>query len=166
MAVRGPGRDTVQADLTDTVRADCEVVSKPKPPPPPPAPPPPPRPVVVPTAASPCMLSQNAEAAQNEAAFGFPLFHEGPLNVAGAMPTGGVVRAVVIAVDFPDAVATQDAAQLATTTTSGLARFEEYSYGGFSVSSQIAPGWRRMPRPASSYASLSDGGAGGEGVLR
>ena len=111
------------------------------------------------------MLSQNAEAAQNEAAFGFPLFHEGPLNVAGAMPTGGLVRAVVIAVDFPDAVATQDAAQLATTTTSGLGRFEEYSYGSFSVSSQIVPGWRRMPRPASSYASLSDGGDGARTFL-
>jgi M6 family metalloprotease-like protein len=106
------------------------------------------------------MLAPNQRSVENEASFGFPLFHEGPLNTAGALPTGGSVRAVVIAVDFPDAPATQDATQLANTTVSGLGRFEEYSYGRFSVSAQIVPGWRRMSRPASSYASLSDGGDG------
>jgi len=75
------------------------------------------------------------------------------------------MRAVVIAVDFSDAPATQDAAQLASTTVSGLDRFSEYSYGWFSASAQIVSGWRRMPQPASSYASLSDGGGGARTFL-
>ena len=126
----------------------------------PPPPPPPLGPTVVPTAASPCMLAPNQRATANELNWGFPLFHEGPLNVAGALPTAGPVRSLVIAVDFSDAPAGQDAAQLASTAVSGLGRFEEYSYGRFSASAQIVTGWRRMPRPASSYASLSDGGDG------
>ncbi|CAN5285051.1 M6 family metalloprotease domain-containing protein [soil metagenome] len=130
-----------------------------------PPPPPPPGPVIVPTASSPCMLAPNQRATEIELTLGFPLFHEGPVNTAGALPTGGQVRAVVIAVDFPDVPATQDAAPLASTTVSGLGRFEEYSYGRFSVSTQIVPGWRRMPRPASSYASLSDGGDGARTFL-
>lgn len=117
-------------------------------------------PVSVPTADSPCMLAPNARSQATEGGFGFPLFHEGPLNTAGALSTAGAVRAVVIAVDFPEAPASQDAAQLTATTASALGRFAEYSYGLFSVSAQILPGWRRMPRPASSYASLSDGGDG------
>lgn len=106
------------------------------------------------------MLAPNQRAAESELAWGFPLFHEGPLNTAGALPTGGRVRAVVIAVDFADAPATQDAALLANATVSGLGRFQDYSYGHFSASAEIVPGWRRMPRPASSYTSLSDGGDG------
>lgn len=126
-----------------------------------PLPPPPPLgPTVVPTVASPCMLAPNQRATANELNRGYPLFHEGPLNTAGALPTAGHVRALVVAVDFSDAPASQDAAQLANITVSGLGRFEEYSYGRFSASAQIVTGWRRMPRPASSYASLSDGGDG------
>ncbi len=106
------------------------------------------------------MLAPNQRATANELNWGFPLFHEGPLNTAGALPTAGHVRALVVAVDFSDAPASQDAAQLANITVSGLGRFEEYSYGRFSASAQIVTGWRRMPRPASSYASLSDGGDG------
>lgn len=128
-------------------------------------PPPPPGPVSVPTVNSPCMLAPNAYSVANESNWGFPLFHEGPVNTAGALPTGGLVRAVVIAVDFSDAPATQDAAQLSNTTVAGLGRFEEYSYGRFSVSPQIVSGWRRMPRPASSYASLSDGRDGARQFL-
>jgi M6 family metalloprotease-like protein len=106
------------------------------------------------------MLAPNQRSADNELTWGFPLFHEGPINTAGALPTGGHVRAVVIAVDFSDAPATQDAAQLAASTVSGLDRFGEYSYGLFGASAQIVPGWRRMPRPVTDYASLSDGGPG------
>lgn len=168
----GRGRDRVVADRLDRVRRNCERVTRPKPKPPappppdPPAPPEPPLepapsgPVVVPTASSPCMLAPNQQAEQFEAGFGFPLFHEGPLNVAGALPTGGTTNAIALAVDFPDAPATQDAAALLTETVSGLGRFEEYSFGRFAVSAQVVPGWRRMSQPASSYASLSDGGPG------
>ena len=106
------------------------------------------------------MLAANQRAAANEVSWGSPAFHEGPVNTAGALPTTGEVRAVVIAVDFPDAPATQDAAQLAGTTVSGLSRYSAYSYGHFSVSAQIVPGWRRMSQSASSYASLSDGSDG------
>ena len=74
-----------------------------------PPPPPPLGPTVVPTAASPCMLAPNQRATANELNWGFPLFHEGPLNVAGALPTAGPVRSLVIAVDFSDAPAGQDA---------------------------------------------------------
>jgi M6 family metalloprotease-like protein len=123
-------------------------------------PPPPLGPTVVPAAASPCMLAPNQRSTANELNWGFPLFHEGPLHTAGALPTAGQVRALVVAVDFSDAPAGLDAAQLAATAVSGLGRFEEYSYGRFSASAQIVTGWRRMPRPASSYASLSDGGDG------
>ena len=97
---------------------------------------------------------------QNERQWGFPLFHEGPVTADGALNTLAPVRAVVVPVDFPDAPAALDAAQLGATTVSALGRFEEYSYGRFSVSVQIVPGWRRMPRPAASYASLSDGSDG------
>ena len=106
------------------------------------------------------MLAPNERATANELNWGFPLFHEGPINTAGALPSAGSVRALVIAVDFSDAPASQDAAQLANSAIAGLGRFEEYSYGRFSASGKIVPGWRRMSRPASSYASLSDGGDG------
>ncbi len=135
------------------------------PPTPTPPPPPSPGPVVVPTISSPCMLAPSQRASESELAFGFPLFHEGPVNTAGALPTGGQVRAVVIAVDFPDAPATQDPAPLTSATVDGLGRFEEYSYGRFTVLAQIVSGWRRMPRAASSYASLSDGGDGAKTFL-
>ena len=171
----GAGRDRVFADRTDRVLRNCEKVTRPKPPkppappspdppaPPPPEPPlepPPTGPVVVPTASSPCMLAPNQQAEQLEAGFGFPFFHEGPVNVAGALPTGGTTNAVAIAVDFPDVPATQDAGALLNTTVSGLGRFQEYSFGRFAASAHVVPGWRRMSQPASSYASLSDGGPG------
>ncbi len=117
-------------------------------------------PTVVPTAASPCMLAPNERSTANELNWGIPLFHEGPINTAGALPTAGSVRALVVAVDFSDAPASRDAAQLANTAVSGLGRFAEYSYGRFSASAEIVTGWRRMSRPASSYASLSDLGDG------
>ena len=132
-------------------------------PPPPPPPPPPLEPV--PGADAPCMLAPSARSAQNEMSWGYPLFHEGPVNLAGALGTRGRVRAVVIAIDFPDAPASQDAAALAAATVASLGRFEEYSYGRLSVSAQTLPGWRRMSQPASSYASLSDGGPGARTLL-
>lgn len=173
----GPGRDRVFADRADRVARNCEKVTRPKvPAPPAPDPPAPPAstppepplepaptgPVVVPTASSPCMLAPNQQSEQLEAGFGFPLFHEGPLNTAGALPTAGTTNAVAIAVDFPDvpATPTQDAAALLSTTVSGLGRFQEYSFGRYAVSAQVVPGWRRMSKPAASYASLSDGGPG------
>ena len=102
----GQGRDRVFADRADRVLRNCEKVTRPKTPAPPapdppaptppvPAPPEPPLepapsgPVVVPTASSPCMLAPNQQSEQLEAGFGFPLFHEGPLNTTGALPTGG-----------------------------------------------------------------------------
>jgi M6 family metalloprotease-like protein len=106
------------------------------------------------------MLTPNQRSAANELSWGFPLFHEGPVNTAGALPTHGETRAVVIAVDFPDVPATLDAATLANAAVAGLDRFAEYSYGLFSASATIVSGWRRMPRAAASYASLSDGGDG------
>ena len=171
----GPGRDRVFADRLDRVRRNCERVTRPKPKPPtppapdPPAPPAPPAPppepplepapsgpVVVPTASSPCMLAPNQEAQQSEAGFGFPFFHEGPLNAAGALATSGTTNAVAIAVDFPDAQEIQDAGTLLNTTVSGLGRFQEYSFGRFAVSAHVVPGWRRMSQPASSYGNLSN----------
>lgn len=169
----GRGRDRVFADRLDRVLRNCERVTRPKPPGPPaplpPAPPAPPEPplepaptgpVVVPTASSPCMLAPNQEAEQLEAGFGRPLFHEGPLNVAGALPTGGTTNAVAVAVDFPDAQETQDAGALLNATVSGLGRFSEYSFGRFAVSAHVVPGWRRMSQPASSYPNLSGLGDG------
>ncbi len=137
--------------------AACTVVWPPAPPPSPLEP--------VPGADAPCMLAPNARSAQNELGWGFPLFHEGPVNVAGALQTRGRVRAVVIAIDFPDAPASQDAAALAASTVASLGRFAEYSYGRLSVSAQTLPNWRRMSQPASSYASLSDGGPGARTLL-
>ena len=94
------------------------------------------------------MLAPNQQSEQLEAGFGFPLFHEGPLNTAGALPTGGTTNAVAIAVDFPDAPATQDAAALLNSTVSGLGRFQEYSFGRYAASAHVVPGWRRMSKTA------------------
>lgn len=111
------------------------------------------------------MLVPNERSTANELNWGIPLFHEGPINTAGALPTAGSVRALVVAVDFSDAPASQDAAQLANNAISGLGRFAEYSYGRFSASAQIVTGWRRMSRPASSYANLSALGDGAQVFL-
>jgi M6 family metalloprotease-like protein len=126
------------------------------PPAPPPTPPAPTAPAYVPTASSPCMLAQNTEAVRSEAGLGGPMFNEGPLNAAGSFPSRSPVNAIAIAIDFPDAPATLNADQATSAAVAGFGRFEEWSYGLFSVSVQTLPGWRRMARPASAYGSLSN----------
>jgi M6 family metalloprotease-like protein len=126
----------------------------PIPPAPPPAPPPPaPEPELPPQAGAPCSpaLAQNEQARQLESNLGMPMFNEGPLNPAGLLPPAGHVDALVIPVDFADAPAQEDAAQIAAQITSELGWFAEGSNGRFAVSATVLPRWYRMPEAASSY---------------
>jgi M6 family metalloprotease-like protein len=132
-------------------------VSPPAPPPPPPVPPPPPPAPLPPPLleGAPCspQLTQNADAAANERAIGYPFLNEGPTTVDGSMSSKGSAHAIVIAVDFSDVPHSGDAQSLGDTVVSQLSYFDEASYGRFSASAKVLAAWYRMPHPTSDYGS-------------
>jgi M6 family metalloprotease-like protein len=154
-----------QAKLKALRRALARCTTNPRPTPPPTLPPTPqplppqpppvlaPEPPLPPQAGAPCSfeLAPNEQARQHEAAFGMPMFNEGPINAAGSLPLTGHVDALVIPVDFADAPGNEDAAQIVTQITSQLGWFAEVSNGRFSVSATVLPRWYRMPSAASTY---------------
>ncbi len=113
----------------------------------------PPEPPLPPQAGAPCSfeLAPNEQARRLEPSFGMPLFNEGPINQAGSLPLTGQVSALVIPVDFSDAPAQEDAAQITAQITSDLGWFEEVSNGRFTVSATVLSRWYRMPNAASTY---------------
>lgn len=110
-------------------------------------------PTLPPQAGAPCSpsLAPNAQALQFEPVLGVPMFNEGPLNPLGSLPATRSVDAVVIPVDFSDAPASEDAAQVAAQITAELSWFAEVSHGRFTVSATVLPRWYRLPSTAGSY---------------
>jgi M6 family metalloprotease-like protein len=156
-----------QAKLKALKRALASCAARPRPTPPrptpprptpplpqpPPVSPPQPEPPLPPQAGAPCSfeLAPNEQARQQEAAFGMPMFNEGPITAAGSLPLTGHVNALVIPVDFADAPGEEDAAQISAQITSQLGWFADVSSGRFSVSASVLPRWHRMPSAASTY---------------
>ena len=80
----------------------------------------------------------------------FPL-HEGTLTPGLTLPSQGMLRVLVLPVDFVDAPAHESAPVVGAAVTSDLRWFADVSAGRMSVTATLLSRWHRMPHPTGTY---------------
>ena len=87
--------------------------------------------------------------------------NEGPTDAALYEPSTGVLRGIVLWVDFPDAPSNEPApAQTSAIFQGAINAFAAMSYGRLALQITASPSWYRLPQPSTFYGLNAADGAG------